>query len=128
MFKLFEIATKIARDRGVLGGLVVTVLVIAGGTGMLRPADSYSAVHQTTAYTARSLNATTTAHLHLVKAEGSQLFEEGAVFGTLRGSMQAELKTGAVFTGSFTTHTHGGSIKGHGSATPRKIIGFETPW
>jgi hypothetical protein len=32
--------------------------------------------------------------------------------------MRAELNTGAVFTGSFTTHTHGGSIKGHGSATP----------
>ena len=32
--------------------------------------------------------------------------------------MQAQLKTGVTFTGSFTTHTNGGSIKGRGSATP----------
>jgi hypothetical protein len=85
---------------------------------MMSPAASYSAAHQAVAHVARSLDATTTAHLHLVKAEGSQLFEAGPVSGALAGSMQAELDTGAVFTGSFTTHTRGGSIKGHGTATP----------
>lgn len=84
----------------------------------MSPVSSYSAGHRTAASIARSLNATTTAHLHLVKAEGSELFEEGKVSGTLPGSMQAELKTGAVYTGSFLTHTHGGSVKGRGTATP----------
>ncbi|MGA9877101.1 MAG: hypothetical protein WBQ21_14980 [Solirubrobacteraceae bacterium] len=85
---------------------------------MISPTESYSSGHGATARAARSLDATTTAHLHLVKAEGSELFEEGAVSGALPGSMQAELRTGAIYTGSFTTHTHGGSIRGHGTATP----------
>lgn len=95
----------------------MTTLILLVGAVMISPAASYSSGHAA-ARTARSLNATTTAHLHLVKAEGSELFEEGAVSGALPGSMQAELKTGALYTGSFTTRTHGGSIKGHGTATP----------
>jgi hypothetical protein len=93
--------------------VIVTICALIVGS-----ASSYSSVHHPVARAAQSLNATTTAHLHLVKAEGSELFEAGAVSGSLPGSMQAELKTGAVYTGSFTTHTHGGSIKGRGTATP----------
>jgi hypothetical protein len=96
--------------------LSTLVLVIVGAV-MISPATSYSSDDYAT-LAGRSLNATATAHLHLVKAEGSELFEEGAVSGALPGSMQAELKTGAVYTGSFTTHTTDGSIKGRGTATP----------
>jgi len=92
------------------------ILLIAG-VAMLHPAESLSA-ERGPAHAARSLDATTTAHLHLVRAEGSNLFEQGPISGALPGSMQAELTTGVVFTGSFTTHTRGGSIKGHGAATP----------
>jgi hypothetical protein len=97
---------------------LATVVLAAVGTVVIFPAASYSSAHNAIARASRSLNATITAHLHLVKAEGSELFEEGAVSGALPGSMRAELKTGAVYTGSFTTHTHGGSIKGRGTATP----------
>ncbi len=38
--------------------------------------------------------------------------------GALPGSMRAVVDTGDVFTGSFTIHTHGGTIEGHGRATP----------
>lgn len=74
----------------------------------------------TMAHASRRLNATATAHLHLLRADGSRLIEEGPVFGRgLKGSMRAELETGALFTGSFTARTHGGSIRGRGRATPR---------
>ncbi len=64
------------------------------------------------------MSGTANAHLHLVKAEGSQLIEEGPVSGVLVGSTRGELVTGAVFTASFTIHTRAGSISGHGRATP----------
>jgi hypothetical protein len=115
MSKPFRITVNHRRGRRVSGALAATLAVVVGD--MVGPAASYSSGHAA-ARAARSLNATTTAHLHLVKAEGSELFEEGVVSGTLPGSMQAKLKTGAVYTGSFTTHTHDGSIKGHGTATP----------
>jgi hypothetical protein len=116
MSKPFRISD--IRPRRAPKALAATVVVVAVGTIVIFPTVSYSSGHKATARASRSLNAATTAHMYLVKAEGSELFEEGAVSGALPGSMQAELKTGAVYTGSFTTHTHGGSIKGHGTATP----------
>jgi hypothetical protein len=118
MFKPFGINVKHKRNHLVLKRLATVAILVIGGSVMMSPTESFSSGHRAAARAARSLNATTTAHLHLVKAEGSELFEEGPVSGALPGSMQAELKTGVVFTGSFTTHTHGGSIKGHGRATP----------
>lgn len=118
MFSLLGInPTRSRCHRGTRWASVLGVLVIAGTT-MTSPVESYSAGHQTVAHAARSLNVTSTAHLHLVRAEGSQLLEEGPVSGAFVGLMRAELNTGAVFTGSFTTHTHEGSINGRGSATP----------
>lgn len=115
MSKPFRITANLRPDLQIAGGLIATLVVV--GVVMVSPTVSYSSRYAA-ARVARSLNATTTAHLHLVKAEGSELFEEGAVSGALPGSMQAKLKTGAVYTGSFTTHTHSGSIKGYGNAKP----------
>jgi hypothetical protein len=118
MFTTPEINLK--HSRAVRGQLTVAMLTILIGasTGTIHPAKSYSAGRQLAAHTARSLNANATAHLRLIRAEGSQLFEEGEVSGALKGWMRAELKTSPVFTGSFTTRTHDGVIKGHGSAKP----------
>jgi hypothetical protein len=116
MSKLIRISN--IRDRRIPGALAAAVVVAAVCTVFIFPTASYSSGHNAIARASRSLNATTTAHLHLVKAEGSELFEEGKVSGALPGSMQAELKTGAVYTGRFTTRTRGGSIRGHGTATP----------
>jgi hypothetical protein len=77
-----------------------------------------SALRQSLDSAARTLDATTTARLHLVRAEGAQLFEQGTVSGALVGSMRAVLETGVVFTGSFATHIRGGWIDGRGRATP----------
>lgn len=117
MFELLATNTAQNPSRLFWRCAVVAPLIVAASV-MISPAASYSADHEPAADLARSLNATTTAHLHLVKTEGSELLEEGPVSGSLVGSMQAELVTGAVYTGSFTTVTREGSIKGHGTATP----------
>jgi hypothetical protein len=96
---------------------LLAILMIEGAT-LMGAVESSAARHQTIAHAARSLNITDTAHLELIKPEGSELYEEGPVTGSLPGSMRAQLNTGSVFTGSFTIHTHGGSITGHGGATP----------
>jgi len=70
------------------------------------------------AHAARTLKATDTAHLHYLSASGSLLREEGKATGTLPGSMRASVNVGASISGNFTIYTRGGSIKGHGSATP----------
>jgi hypothetical protein len=89
---------------------------------LISPVESYSsepsAERHDIGHTARQLNATTTGRLHLVKAEGSQLLEEGPVSGAIGGSMRATLDIGAIFSGTFTTRTSVGSIYGRGRATP----------
>jgi hypothetical protein len=94
----------------------VLAIVAVLSTALVSVADSTAARH-TSAQAARTLNGTATAHLHLVKANGSQLDEEGPVTGALPGTMRAVLATGDVFSGIFTINTRGGSIDGHGRAT-----------
>jgi hypothetical protein len=96
--------------RALLGVLAVTVLTLGG-----LPVTS---ARSSAARVAMSLNGTATAHLHLVKAEGSQLIEEGPVSGALSGSARGDFYTGAQFTGTVTLRTHTGSITGQGHATP----------
>jgi hypothetical protein len=70
------------------------------------------------AHAARVLKATDTAHLRYVSAAGSALLEEGYATGTLPGKMRVDLNVGTTFTGSFKIDLKGGSITGHGTATP----------
>jgi hypothetical protein len=91
--------------------------LIAACAVMLAPAAAYAGSHRV-AHASRVLDGNATAHLHLVKPEGSELIEEGAVSGALAGSVRATLHTGATFTASFTIYTHDGAITGHGQATP----------
>ncbi|MFI4990560.1 MAG: hypothetical protein ACHQHO_06565 [Solirubrobacterales bacterium] len=73
-----------------------------------------------TARRARTLNATDTGHLkyNAKDSEGATLVEEGAASGKLPGRMRARLNIEGAFSGSFVLSTVGGSIKGHGTATP----------
>lgn len=93
-------------------------LALLTGAVLIGAAESSAAWAQAAANAARTLNGTATANLQLAKAEGSQLIEHGPVSGALAGWASARFHTGAVFTGSFTIHTHGGSITGEGQATP----------
>jgi hypothetical protein len=70
------------------------------------------------AYAAHALKATDTAKLRYVSAAGSELLEQGRATGTIPGSMRAQVEIGATISGAFTIYTQGGSIKGHGVATP----------
>lgn len=106
---------------GLAAGLAVLLgVTVLGGTAMPAAARHHPA------HAARSINGTVTAHLHLVKPNGRELYEKGRVTGSLPGSMQAVLYTGRVMRGSFTIHTHGGSIKGHGTGTPHGLGRYQS--
>ena len=92
--------------------------LIIGIAALLNAATSPAVGRHAAAYAAKYVNGTVTAHLHLVRANGAKLYEEGPVTGALPGSMQASFQTGASFTGSFTIRTHGGTIDGRGHAIP----------
>lgn len=78
------------------------------------------------AHAAHVLKATDTAHLHYISSSGSLLFDEGKATGELPGSMRVHLDLGSTFTGTFTIYASGGSIKGHGSATPHGSGTYES--
>jgi hypothetical protein len=78
------------------------------------------------AHAAHVMKATDTAHLHYVSSSGSLLFDEGKATGALPGNMRVHLDLGSTFTGTFTIYASGGSIKGHGSATPHGSGTYES--
>jgi hypothetical protein len=89
-------------------------------------ASAYTSRRSGRAHAAHVLNATDTAHLRYVSSSGSLLFDEGDATGTLPGSMRVHLDLGTTFTGTFTIYTSGGSIEGHGSATPHGSGTYES--
>lgn len=96
--------------------MVVTLIFasnISIGTSVAHPARGLL-----TARSARTLNATDTAHLRYKEGSGSLLDEEGSATGTLPGRMRARCNIGATFTASFTIYARGGTINGRGAATP----------
>lgn len=69
------------------------------------------------AHTARTLNVTDVAHLHLVGTSGELLEEEGNAAGALPGKVKARFDVSTSIIGSFVFYPRGGgSITGHGSA------------
>jgi len=89
-------------------------------------ASDYAAQPAGRAHAAHVLNATDTAHLRYISSSGSLLLDEGKATGTLPGSMRVHLDLGATFTGTFTIYASGGSIEGHGSATPHGSGTYES--
>jgi hypothetical protein len=92
-----------------------TCLFVVAHTGR---AGAYATTRAARAHAARVLKASDTAHLHYISASGSRLLEEGRATGALPGNMRVHLELGTTFTGTFTIYASGGSIQGHGSATP----------
>lgn len=105
------------RDRLPVLGLALLATLACGLFGMTH-STALGAKAVPRAHTARTLQASDTAHMHYISAKGAALIEEGKAAGTLPGSMRVNFVVGATFSGSFTISTHGGSITGHGSATP----------
>jgi hypothetical protein len=100
-----------------------TCLLVVAQTGR---AGTYTARPVARAHAVRVLQASDTAHLHYKSASGAQLLEEGRATGTLPGSMRVHLDVGTTFTGTFTIYASGGSIVGHGSATPHGSGTYES--
>ncbi len=90
--------------------LALTAAILAGPTLAARSAaNPYG-------HTARSLSVDDTGHLHLLKAFGSVLLEEGAAGGTLPGLAKVRLLVGSTVISSFSIQTKYGTIYGRGSA------------
>jgi hypothetical protein len=85
-------------------------LALLGGTA------ATSARSGAAARAAGSVKVDDHAALHLVKAAGSTLYEQGRSTGTLPGPTSVRMVIGSSITASFTISTHGGSISGSGAA------------
>jgi hypothetical protein len=69
-----------------------------------------------TGHLARTASVNDTSHMHLLKAFGSVLLEEGAATGTLPGQAKVRLIVGSTVTASFSIRTRMGTIYGSGRA------------
>jgi hypothetical protein len=86
----------------------------------LSSAEAGQASPAPVASTARTLNVTDEAHLHLTGTAGSMLLEEGLATGALPGTLKVRFTVGASVSGSFTIYPRGGgSISGQGLAQLR---------
>jgi hypothetical protein len=81
---------------------------------------------QPRAHASHTLSGTETGRLHLIRASGSHLFEQGPASGPLPGYVKADLNIGATFTGGFAIYTRSGTIRGHGRATPHGSGRYES--
>jgi hypothetical protein len=117
MWTLPSIARITKRRYGVvqrfwsLIGFMVFVLL------SLSPTTAASGISTPVARSARTLNATDEAQLHLTGTSGSLFLEEGSAKGALPGTVKVRFTVAATVSGSFTIYPlGGGSIIGHGSA------------
>jgi hypothetical protein len=112
------------RSSGVIVGATgVAFLALAALALPVLAADTKRGVR---AHLARSLNGTDTGRLHLIRASGSRLFEEGSASGVLPGGMRVHMDIGATFRGSFTIYARSGSVSGSGSAVPHGSGRYES--
>jgi hypothetical protein len=87
-------------------GLLASIILAATATLGAAPAG------------ARTISGADSAHLHLLHQDESLLFEEGKATGVLPGRMSAQLTVAQQYSGTCTIYTNGGSVTGHGVATP----------
>lgn len=99
-----------------LGALVVGLA--AGGLLAINSAALGGTPKKMKARAAHALKASDTAHLRFISASGSLLHEVGQAQGTIPGNMKVRFSLGTTMAGSFVIYTKGGSISGHGEATP----------
>ncbi len=104
------------------GSVRVALIALATAALLIGAARALARDRAPGAHTARTLDGTDTAHLHLVRQGEAQneslLYEEGSATGALPGRMRAKLTVGSEFVGTCTIDTSHGSITGRGTATP----------
>src|ERR1700689_1171144 len=95
----------------------VAIVLTLGWVGLVA-VDTGHATAALAARTARALNVTDDAQLHLTTTSGPPLIQEGSATGQLPGTLKARFRFGANVTASFTIYPRGGgSITGSGAAT-----------
>jgi hypothetical protein len=78
--------------------------------------SGYANRFQSAAHSARSLNVTDTAHVHLVsETESGELVEEGEAKGALPGTVKVQFSIAATIDATFTIRNRYGSLSGRGS-------------
>jgi hypothetical protein len=78
--------------------------------------SGYANPLQARARSARTLNVTDTAHVHLVsETESGELVEEGEAKGALPGTVKVQFSIAATIDATFTIRTPYGSLSGRGS-------------
>jgi hypothetical protein len=102
-------------------GLLAGILFAAAATLGTAPAGAAAR-----ARAARTISGADSAHLHLLHQDESLLFEEGSATGVLPGRMSAQLTVAQRYSGTCTIYTNGGSITGHGVATPHGTGRFQS--
>jgi hypothetical protein len=102
----------------VVGFLAIPTVLAPGALAGPSASFSHGTRRSPAAHAARTLNITDTAAMHYLGGSGSLLHESGAATGTLPGSMKANCNIGATLSTSFTIYASGGTITGHGTATP----------
>ena len=101
-------------------GLHAGIVLAAGAMLATAPAGAARA------RAARTISGADSAHLHLLRQDESLLFEEGRASGVLPGRMSAQLTIAQLYSGTCTISTNGGSITGHGVATPHGTGRFQS--
>jgi hypothetical protein len=97
--------------------MFLVMLAVAASVGMPPAAPAAMAAASSTAWAARTLNVTDTAHLRYIRETGSLLLEEGQATGALPGKVSAKFNVGATVVATFTVDARGGSISGRGYGT-----------
>jgi hypothetical protein len=99
--------------------IIPTILASGALAGTPAPDGSHNVPnHSPAAHAAHTLSITDTAAMHYTGGSGSLLDESGSASGTLPGTMKADCKLGVKLNTSFTIYAKGGTISGHGTATP----------
>jgi hypothetical protein len=99
-------------DRTMIGKKARSLRLVAALSATL----ALSGALANTTIASRSVSVNDTGHLHLLKAFGSVLLEEGAAAGTLPGLAKVRLLVGSTVIASFTIQTKYGTIYGSGRA------------
>jgi hypothetical protein len=88
-----------------------------GSWGALLLAGIATALAAPATASAATISVNDTGHLHLLKAIGSLLLEEGRATGSLPGTARVRLRVGSSVSATFTIRTRAGTIEGHGRAS-----------
>jgi hypothetical protein len=94
----------------------VSVLTVAGGALVLCASGSASGAGQQVAHAARAVSVRDEGRLHLVKASGSLLIDEGTVSGTFPGKVRVRFTYDGNpnVTAQITIYGHAGSVLARG--------------